>query len=212
MGSSPLTDRDLVRLYWPVDLRSAFDALFAIDDALADVVATSTELALGAVRLAWWREALERLDSDPAPPEPRLQAAAAELLPRGVTGASLAGLEDGWATLLDERRDPKRIAERGARLFAVAARLIGATDPMLADAGRLYARGQAARLSLMTDRLGNGQLSRHRFPARLRPLTGLAALAARDLKRAPVIEQEATPGRAFALLRHRLTGRIPIGD
>ena len=33
-----MKDRDLVRLYWPVALRPAFDALFGIDDALGDVV------------------------------------------------------------------------------------------------------------------------------------------------------------------------------
>jgi 15-cis-phytoene synthase len=78
-----LTDRDLVRLYWPVELRPAFDALFAIDDALGEVVASSTQPALGAIRLAWWRDALERLDTSAPPPEPRLQAAASLLLPRG---------------------------------------------------------------------------------------------------------------------------------
>src|SRR5688572_10800388 len=95
-------DRDLVRLYWPEELRPAFDVLFDIDDALAAVVARSTEPALAAIKLAWWREQLERLDSEARPAEPRLRAAAAELLPRGVTGAMLAGLEEGWATLLDE--------------------------------------------------------------------------------------------------------------
>jgi len=49
-------DRDLVRLYWPAELRPAFDALFSLDDALADVVARSSEPMLGAIKLAWWRE------------------------------------------------------------------------------------------------------------------------------------------------------------
>ena len=35
--------------------------MFGIDDALAEVVTSSTQPALGAIRLAWWREALERL-------------------------------------------------------------------------------------------------------------------------------------------------------
>ena len=35
-----MRDRDLVRLYWPVDLRPTFDALFDLEDAFADVVAT----------------------------------------------------------------------------------------------------------------------------------------------------------------------------
>ena len=206
-----MRDRDLVRLYWPVELRPAFDALFAIDDAMADVVASSTQPALGAIRLAWWREALERLDRGGPPPEPRLQAAAAELLPRGVTGARLAGLEDGWATLLDEQPDIERVGTRGARLFAIAAGLLGASDRLLDAAGRLFGYGEASRKGIAAHFWPMEEmhmLARHRFPRRLRPLTALARLAARDVKQAPSIEPEATPGRAAALLSHRLFGTI----
>ena len=51
-------------------------------------------------------------------------------------------------------------------------------------------------------------LAGHRFSRRLRPLTAFARLAARDAKQAPAIEPEATPGRAAALLSHRLFGTI----
>lgn len=205
-----MTDRDLVRHYWPVELRPAFDALFAIDDALAEVVTSSTQPALGAIRLAWWREALERLDHHPPPPEPRLQAAAAELLPRGISGAMLAELEDGWAALLDEESGVERISERGARLFAIGAQLLGASDSKLNPAGRLFASEQGRRRGLAvpypTEEMH--MLARHRFQRRLRPLTALARLAARDVRQAPAIEAEATPGRAAALLSHRLFGTV----
>ncbi|MBA3667793.1 MAG: hypothetical protein H0W65_08735 [Sphingomonas sp.] len=205
-----MRDRDLVRLYWPVELRPAFDALFAIDDALGDVVATSTEPALGAIRLAWWREALQRLDTAPPPPEPKLYAAVQELLSRGISGEVLAGLEDGWATLLDEEADTDRIAERGARLFAIAAQLLGATDERLADAGRLFSFAQVARRGLapFPKELAFDRLRGHRFARAARPLTALARLAARDRKRAPGMEPEATPARAAALLAHRLFGIV----
>ena len=52
------------------------------------------------------------------------------------------------------------------------------------------------------------QIDRMRFPRRLRPLTALARLAVRDLARGEPFEPEATPGRALALLSHRLTGAI----
>ncbi len=206
-----MRDRDLVRLYWPAELRPAFDALFGIDDALAEVVTTSTQPALGAIRLAWWREALERLDVNPPPPEPRMQAVAAELLPRGVTGAMLAGLEDGWTALLDEELDVDRIAVRGERLFAMAATILGASDRLLDVAGRLYARETARRRGLAKIHCPKEevhQLAGHRFPRRVRPLTAVARLAARDAKRGAAIESEATPGRAAALLSHRLCGRV----
>ena len=206
-----MRDRDLVRLYWPVELRPAFDALFGIDDALRDVVVSSSQPALGAIRLAWWRDALERLDRNPPPPEPRLQAVASELLPRGITCTDLAALEEGWTTILDEQPDIERIGTRGARLFALAGQLLGATDPMLGGAGRLFAYGEAARKGWIphfwpTEEVH--QLARHRFPRRLRPLTALARLAARDVKQVPNLEPEATPGRAAALLSHRLFGTV----
>jgi phytoene synthase len=202
----PLTDRDLVRLYWPVELRPAFDALFAIDDALGEVVASSTQPALGAIRLAWWRDALERLDSGAPPPEPRLQTAAAELLTRGVSGASLARIAGGWAALFDEVREAEAIGARGEALFAAGARLLGSNDAQVTEAGRYFAladvarRGLAPPLPLAIRRL--------RFARPLRPLTEFARLAVRDLRHGEPFEPEATPARAMALLAHRWTGRV----
>jgi phytoene synthase len=206
-----LTDRGLVRLYWPVELRPAFDTLFAIDDAMGDVVAKATEPALAAIKLAWWRERMQELDSGEVPAEPRLQASASELVPRGIAGAPLAELEDGWAALLEEQPDVDRIADRGAKLFEMASNLLGANDPLIEAAGRVYAFASAAKCGFVRMAVGTEALkaiSGHRFPRALRPLTGLAALAARDLGRGPDREPEATPGRAMTLLRHRLTGRI----
>jgi phytoene synthase len=202
------TDLDLVRLYWPDELRPAFDALMAIDEAMAEVVASSTQPALGAIRLAWWREALQRLDLAPPPAEPRLEAAARELLARGIKGNEIAAIEEGWATLLDETPDMRRVAQRGQRLFAMAARLLGSSHDKLSAAGRLFAVTDAARR-------GYFQLGRSeegvvmRFPADLRPVTALAALAARDVRRGgPPFELQAAPGRAWTLIKHRVTGRI----
>lgn len=201
-----MRDRDLVRLYWPVELRPAFDALFAIDDAMGDVVASASQPALGAIKLAWWREALVRLDSAPPPPEPRLRAAADYLIPQGVSGAMIAAVEDGWATLLDELPDGRRIAARGERLFAIGAALLGGDDVKLAEAGRLFALNDVARRGL-TDTHAIVP-NHHRYIRRLRPLTALAKLAARDVRHGWPMEPEATPRRALALLVHRMFGTI----
>jgi phytoene synthase len=123
----------------------------------------------------------------------------------------LAGLEDGWATLLDEEPDVERIGERGARLFGIGARLLDASDPKLPAAGRLYASEQVVRRRLPGAYQPGEELDElrgHRFSRALRPLTALARLAARDARQSPVIETEATPGRAFALLSHRLLGIV----
>ena len=173
--ASALRDRDLVRLYWPVALRPAYDALFGIDDALGDIVANSTQPALGAIRLAWWRDALERLDTSSPPPEPRLRAVAAELLPRGVSGADVAQLEGGWAALFEEQIDLDRVSQRGTTLFAIGARLLGASDPRLDTAGRLFACADAIRRGLSPIApASDPALAGHRFARPLRPLTALS--------------------------------------
>jgi phytoene synthase len=123
----------------------------------------------------------------------------------------LSELEDGWATLLDEQFDVERIGARGEKLFAIAAKLLGAGDRQLGPAGRLYAYELANRRRLAAMHYPQEELhilAGHRFQRRLRPLTALARLAARDVKLAPAIEAEATPGRAAALLSHRLFGRV----
>jgi phytoene synthase len=185
--------------------------LFALDDAMGDVVARATEPALAAIKLAWWRDRLAELDQGTVPAEPRLQVAARELLSRGIPGISLAGLEVGWSTLLDEQADADLIAKRGARLFAVASSLLGASDPLVGAAGRVFGWQTASRLGvagLSLPEVDVQALAGHRFARRLRPLMGLAALAVRDARRTPECEPEATPGRALALIRHRLTGRV----
>ena len=139
----------------------------------------------------------------------RLQAEATELLPRGITGHEIAELEEGWATLHEEEPDPARVTERGARLFGIAAKLLGSQHEMLGAAGRLYAGVDVARRGLWNPVKGVIGLGGQRFPLRLRPLTAWAALAARDLRRGgPPFESEATPGRAAALLFHRLFGTV----
>ena len=173
---------------------------------MADVVTRSTQPSLAAIKLAWWRKRLEELDQGKLPAEPRLQAAAAELLPRGISGAELAEIEDGWAALLQETPDAERALDRGAKLFELGARLLDGEAPgLLAPAGRLYAAGSLQRRGLAP--AGASAITPlQRVPSAYRCLTGLAALARRDLHRR---EAEATPGRAWTLLRHQLTGRFP---
>ena len=207
--AEPNRDRDLVRLHWPVSLRPAFDALFDLDEAMGDVVARATEPTLAAIKLVWWREQLEKLDTERPPAEPRLQAAAAELLPRGITGHELAGLEAGWAAILQDPPDLAAVGDRGAIVFELGARLLGVEFTIaIGEAGRLFAMVDfARRTGLEVAAMSLAQ----RIPRRARPLTGLAALAARDLRRGgPPFEPEATPGRSWALIRHRISGNINI--
>ena len=202
-------DRELALVHVPSSLRDAFAALFTLDAAMGDVVARSTEPALGRIKLAWWRERLEALDSEPPPAEPRLRAAADHLVAKGIKGADLAGLEPGWATLLDPNIDPQLVAMRGAILFAVGGRLLGSADAMLGDAGALYALASVGRRGVPElfepARENLQRLRGHRFDRRVRPLTMLARAATRDLVRD---EPEGSAGRAVAMVAHRWSGRI----
>jgi phytoene synthase len=190
-----------------VELRPAFDALLGIDDAMAEAALTASQPALGAIKLAWWREALEKLDAAPPPPEPRLRAAASELLPRGLPGRRLAELEDGWLSVIDGTDDPARIEQHGRVMFALAGDLLGRTDPAVTHSGASWALADVAR------RTGEPRYLRSPMPhvhiaKQLRPLTMLSALAVRDQRRPWPPEPEATPQRAWTILRHRLTGKL----
>ena len=212
LAASIGADRVLMLRQVPAELRPAFEALWRIDAAMGDVVARSTQPALGAVKLAWWRERLEDLDRGGPPAEPRLQAAADHLVTRGLSGSELAEIEDGWATLLDERVEFSRVADRGARLFRCGARLLGSETESIAGAGSLYALVSVGRRGvpelLEPAEALAGALRGRRFPAAVRPLTGLARLALRDLRHGPRFEEEGSPQRLAAMLRHRWTGRL----
>src|SRR5687768_18599387 len=83
----------------PEPARAAVKALWALDHALGAVLVTGREPMISRIRLAWWRESLEKLDREPPPPEPVLAAVAQHLLPAGLTGTALAEMEEGWAVL-----------------------------------------------------------------------------------------------------------------
>ena len=202
----------------PTDLRPAFEALFQVDAAMGDVVARATQPALGAVKLAWWRERLEELDQGMVPAEPRLRAVAEQLLPRGISGAELS---QRWRMAgrrsSKSRVEPQRIADRGALLFRLGGRLLGADDDQrLADAGALVAlvsvgRRRASRPAGPREGRMSARWSGIVSRRRLRPLTGLARLAVRDLKSGPPFEPEGAPPRvggdaSASMERHRYRG------
>jgi phytoene synthase len=156
-------ERWLACLYAAAPARPGLVALLALDAELAQLVATTTEPLLGEIRLAWWRDRLCELDTQPAPAQPLLQALQARVLPR-LSGADLAGLEDGWLARLGGD------AGNGtAQLFTLAARLLGG-DPEEGDyLGQLLAAGER---------------SPNPTSVLLRPLRALVELAARDAARA----------------------------
>ena len=196
-----LRDRELwlATLHAPALARPALTSLFALDCTLAAIPPAVSEPMVGAIRLAWWREALEALDHGPAPDEPHLIAAKSLLLPAGLSGADLAGLEARWAARLDpeltEAESNHAEAEGGAHLFVLAARLLGADPVPAALLGRSWATGAA----LPTD-----------VPKPLRLLLALAVLGRQDAAAAAAGRPRAPRATAGRQLRMHLaiaTGR-----
>ncbi|WP_448664403.1 squalene/phytoene synthase family protein [Sphingomonas sp. CJ20] len=214
-------ERGLILSYARAPARAGLAALLALDDALAQLLRTTREPALGQLRLAWWRDALDKLDREPPPAEPVLQALAAHVVPHGG-GAALVPIVHGWEVLIEEEHLTRDALERygvgrGA-LFAAAGRVLGATprDPLV-PAGRGWAltdlarnladAGEAAEARALAEAALAEALA-VRWRRNARPLGAMAHLARMDLALAPdAAVPVGAPGRVFRLLRHRLTGR-----
>lgn len=208
----------------PSRVRPAFAALWDIDLAMADVVAASSQPTLGAIKLAWWREALERLDFGEVPQEPRLRAVADQLIRRGITGSEISGLEDGWLPLLETPPWGQSAADglrrRGRLLFRIGARLLDC-DPADAEAaGALWSLVDGARnitdfytrrFLLDEARKAIADLPRSRPPRKLRNLTTLAAVAAHDVLRDKPLDLGNGFGRMATATIHRMNGTLPKG-
>jgi phytoene synthase len=203
----------------PAEVRPALRALWDIDIAFADVVSTTLTVQLGAIRLAWWRERLEELDRGISPPpEPRLQAVAATLIPAGVSGAELSRLEYCWLALLTpfpwDELVADAVAERGKILFAIGAKLLGREpaegEPFgvvwsLADVGRRCSDEQSR--AILRDRATSavGALPQRHAPFELAPLKMIAVRRAYDL----LYGNGGGWHRILASVRYLLFGRMP---
>ena len=214
-------DRILALSYVSGARRPALEALWRLDAALAAVLTTGRDPLISQIKLAWWRDALEQLDAGGrAPAEPALEGVAAHLLPLGITGAELAGMEAGWTLLLTP--DPltpdeldRFAAARGGLLFRASARVLGGThrDADVAAGGEAWALIDLARHSgseADADAAAAAAATRRwsPWPSALRPLGMLAVLAHRDAEpERPRWEEPGAPGRMLRMLRHRFTGR-----
>jgi phytoene synthase len=210
-------ERQLALAYVPSARRAALEALWRLDVALGDVLATGRDPMISRIRLAWWRESLEKLDRGPAPAEPVLETVARDLLPAGLTGAGLAAMEEGWAALLAPDLEPGDLdifaRRRGATLFGQAALLLGAGDDEVGTDGEIWALADLARRSGHPDEAraalaaARERRGRDWWPAALRPLGMLAMLARRDAARGVPLAAPGSPGRMLRMVGHRLTGR-----
>lgn len=196
-------------------LRPAFAALWKLDLAFADVVATSSDPRLGAIRLAWWRERLEGMDeSGWQASEPRLLAVQRDLVRNGISGAELSGLEQCWEPLLEpfpwSSSQADGLGLRGRLLFRAGAQLLGAHREQAEEAGTLWSLvdgmrhcSDPASRDYLLSRI-RGIPNPATSPRALRPLTILTALALSSLNR-----QQSGMAQGISAVWHRLTGHYP---
>ena len=179
-------------------------------------MSTTSEPQLGAIRLAWWRERLEELDTNgPIAGEPRLSAIARQLVKRGISGKQLSNLEDAWLPLLEpfpwDDRQAHGLRLRGSILFGIGARVLGGEPEEARPAGELWSlvdganhcSDEQSRVFLVGEATHALFRLPRKVPRKLRPLTVLAAVAASDVWPAGRF------GRGGAALAHRLMGTFP---
>lgn len=211
-------DRALAVTYVPGARRAAVKALWQLDVALGRVVSGGSEPMLRQIKLVWWRDALQKLGSGPAPAEPVLQALSDHVITAGLSGDELASLYEGWAVLLGEHALSEDelatyAAQRGGLLFSMSASLL---DRHLTDdqkkGGEAWALIDLSRHSGEPDAGAATAAARQRivrtaWPSELRFLGMLAVLASEDASSSGDFKRPGAPSRMARMLRHRLTGR-----
>ena len=211
-------DRALAVTYVPAARRAAVNALWHLDAALGRVISSGREPMLRQIKLVWWRDALQKLGSGPAPAEPVLQALSSHVVPAGLSGGDLAKLYEGWAVLLNEHALSEEdldtyAAQRGGNLFSMSAKLLDRElTPDQKKGGEAWALVDLARHSGEPDAGAAIAAARQRdvkvrWAGELRFLGMLAVLACQDAASGGDLNPQGSPSRMVRMLRHRFTGR-----
>jgi len=180
----------LALAYAPARARVPTLALLALDTRMASLLRNSREPMLAQLRLAWWRETLQRDASEWPVGEPILQALGSWQNGHGA----LTALVDGWEALTSAAPLPavsfETMAEGRGAAFAALAGVVGTpTDVEGARAlGKAWALADlSARLSHPAEQEAAHQLrqaDQSRYPSlsrAMRPLVVLHGLAQREL-------------------------------
>jgi phytoene synthase len=141
-------DRALATLFAPADARADLFALYAFNAELARIADQVTEPGLGAIRLQWWREAIEQASSGETTGHPVADAFGAVLARRSLSRQRIARLIDARtfdaneAVMPDTRTLDAYLFDTTGGLFALAAEIVGAEgekrDVVAEAGGRAY--------------------------------------------------------------------------
>jgi 15-cis-phytoene synthase len=133
-------DRALAALFAPREARSHLFALCAFNVELARIAEQVSEPELGAIRLQWWREAVERAAKGEATGQPVADALGATLKQRGFSPQRIDALIDARRFDIETKIMPDwaslevYLADTAGALFALGAECLGAPAPSLEPA------------------------------------------------------------------------------
>jgi phytoene synthase len=133
-------DRALAALFAPRDTRADLFALIAFNVELARIAEQVSEPGLGAIRLQWWREAVDRAAKGEATGHPVVDALGATLARRKLSPGRIEALIDARrfdvATKImpDWNALEAYLKDTAGALFALGAESLGARGPSLEPA------------------------------------------------------------------------------
>jgi phytoene synthase len=133
-------DRALAALFAPHQARADLFALYAFNVELARIAEQVSEPELGAIRLQWWREALERAAKGEATGHPVVDALGEAVGRHGLSRQRIEALIDARgfdvATKImpDGNALKAYLKDTAGALFALGAEILGARGPSLEPA------------------------------------------------------------------------------
>ena len=139
-------DRSLSALFAPREAQADLFALYAFNAELSRVAELASEPGLGAIRLQWWREAVERAASGEATGHPVADAFGATLAARELSRDRVSGLIDARAFDVEGKIMPDMVSldaylnDTACAVFALAAEILGGKGQSLAHAARSAGR------------------------------------------------------------------------
>ncbi len=135
-------DRFLCTQFAPRQRRGALLALLAFNTEIARIPELVREPALGLVRLAWWRDAMEGIFSGSPPDHPAARALSRAVLTQGLSRAPFEALFDARERDFHESVFPDLAdleaycAATSAGLVELSLTVLGVTEPKALEAGR----------------------------------------------------------------------------
>ena len=135
-------NRALAALFAPRDARADLFALYAFNVELARVAEKTTEPDLGAIKLQWWREAIEKVTSGQATGQPVADAFGEMVRRRALAPERIAALIDARAFDMAPRIMPDvasleaYLRDTAGTLFALSASILGVQDGVVEPPAR----------------------------------------------------------------------------